>query len=308
MLEPGTSYSIPIATMGPIARRTVRRMGKGRVAAVFERSFYIECGKTFICIGVPELVLGPLTVLAAVPADMNWMSGGVRVGARVTGANGVVVVDGRFRFDTRESAEWSPSGIGRAEAIAVPIGPVLSVFRGSAPKDGLAPLLFRVEKAARLSPVVDAALPAHRELTDWVRRVTAGTDSSPPLESVSRMLGLGPGLTPSGDDYLGGMMIALRGFGYDRAVERLYAIIEREAPRRTNPISVAHLAAAREGWGSAPLHAVLNRLGSDTGASLAALISTVDRIGHTSGWDALTGLLAAVQAMGPASRDASRAA
>ncbi len=308
MVDPGAPYNIPITVMGPAARRTVARMGQGRIAAVFHRSFYIQCGASFACIGVPELALGPLTASADVPNRMNWMSCGLRVGAPVAGTDGVVMVGNQFRFDARSARQWSPPVISDPIPIAVPTASVISVARASAPKHGLAPLIFSGGNTAMVSSVVDAALPAHRRLEDWVRLVTKGVDVSLPLDGVCRLLGLGPGLTPSGDDYLGGMMIALRAFGYGRAAERLYAIIDREASRRTNPISAAHLAAAREGWGAAPLHDVLDRLAGKTDTPLSSLIPAVDRIGHTSGWDGLTGLMAVVQALSVASNGGSRAA
>ncbi len=295
--------------MGPMARRTVDRMSEGRVSALFERSFYVDCGDAFICIGVPELVPGPLTASADVPNGTNWMSSGLRVDTRAIGAGGIVTVGGRFRFDARYAVDWSPPAFSRPESVAPPPESMLSEIRSLAPEVGLAPLVFPAREKAVVSPVIKAALPAHQQLKDWVRLVTGGVDASPPLDSVCRLLGLGPGLTPSGDDYLGGMMIALRAFGYGQAVARLYAIIQRETPRRTNPISAAHLAAAREGWGAAPLHAVLTHLAAKSDAPLSSLIPSVDRIGHTSGWDALTGLLTVVQArFSTASCGGSRAA
>jgi len=309
MVEPGTSYSFAITMMGPMARRAVGRMGEGRVAAVFERSFYVECGDSFVCIGIPDLVPGPLTALTDVPNGMNWMSSGLRVGARTAGARGVVTVGGRVRFDARHAADWLPLAVSHPDSIALPTESMLSDIRALAPRDGLAPLIVLGEEPAVLSPLVNAALPEHRQLKDWVRLVADGVDASPPPESVCRLLGLGPGLTPSGDDYLGGMMIALRAFGYGPAAEGLYAIIRREAPRRTNAISGAHLAAAREGWGAAPLHDVLDRLAAKSDAPLSSLTPAVGRIGHTSGWDALTGLLAVIQARSSAvSCGGSRAA
>lgn len=307
MVESGAPYDIPIVAMGPVARRTVAGVGQGRVAAVFHRSFYIECGQSFVCIGVPDLALGPLSATADVPNGTNWMSSGLSVGAPVAGTDGVLTVGNRFRFDSRSARQWSPPVISDPIPIAVLMESVISVARESAPMDGLAPLVFSGGNMAVMSPFVDAAAPAHRGLVDWVRLVTAGVDVSPPLDCVCRLLGLGPGLTPSGDDYLGGMMIALRAAGYGETVERLYAIVDREASRRTNPISAAHLAAAREGWGAAPLHDVLDRLAAKTDAPLSSLIAAVGRIGHTSGWDALTGLLAVVQVLPVASRGGSRA-
>jgi hypothetical protein len=286
----------------------VDRMGQGRVAAVFDRSFYIECGDEFVCIGVPALILGPLTASAEVPSGMNWASSGIRVDAHVSGVDGVLIVGNRFRFDARSAQQWSPPPFPGSASGAVPMGTVLFDVCAMAPADGLAPLLFRGAETGSMSPVVNTALPAHRQMSDWVRQVTAGVDVPPPEESVCQLLGLGPGLTPSGDDYLGGVMIALHAFGCGQAVERLYATIVREAPRRTNRISAAYLAAAREGWGAAPLHDMLNRLGSETDPPMPSLIHDVDRIGHTSGWDALTGILTVVQVWSSVPRESIRAA
>lgn len=308
MIDPGMPYSIPITTMGPVARRTVDRMGHGRVAAVFDRSFYIECEDCFVCIGVPALIPGPLSASADAPDGMNWASSGVRVDARVSGVDGVLTVGTLFRFDTRSALQWLPPPVLNLALVAVSMDAMLSDLHSMAPTDGLAPILLRGDDFRSISPVADAALPAHRLMSDWVRQVTAGVDAPPPEESVCRLLGLGPGLTPSGDDYLGGVMIALHTFGFGQAVERLHAIIGREAPRRTNRISAAHLAAAREGWGAAPLHDMLNRLVSGAGPTLPRLFHDVDRIGHTSGWDALTGVLAVIQACPAESCDSSRAA
>jgi len=283
-------------------------MGQGRVAAVFDRSFYIEHGDEFVCIGIPALIPGPLTASADVPDGMNWASSGVRVDARVSGAGGVLTVGNLFRLDTRFAHQWSPPLVSNRALVAVSMDAVLSGLRSMAPTDGLAPLLFRGAETGSMSPVLNTALPAYRQMSDWVRQVTAGVDVPPPEESVCELLGLGPGLTPSGDDYLGGVMIALHAFGCGQAVERLYATIVREAPRRTNRISAAYLASTREGWGAAPLHDMLNRLGSETDPPLPSLIHDVDRIGHTSGWDALTGILTVVQVWSSAARERIRAA
>lgn len=308
MIESGAPFSISITSIGPVARRMVYRMGQGRVAAVFDRSFYIECGDEFVCIGVPALIPGPLTASADVPSGMNWASSGIRVDARFSGAGGVLTVGNRFRFDTQSARQWAPPPFPGLASDAVPMDAVLSGVRAMAPMDGLAPLVFRGVETGSMSPVVDMALPAHQRLSDWSRQVAAGVDVPPPAESACQLLGLGPGLTPSGDDYLGGMMIALHAFGCGQAVGQLYAIINREAPRRTNRISAAHLAAAREGWGAAPLHDMLNWLVLGTDAPPSSLIQAVGRIGHTSGWDALTGILTVVQAWPSASCNDSRAA
>jgi hypothetical protein len=107
-----------------------------------------------------------------------------------------------------------------------------------------------------------------------------------PLEACRELIGLGPGLTPSGDDALGGAAIALHAFGYTARADELGAFIRERAPGRTSDISLAHLRAAANGEGAAAFHDALRDL--VTGGDFASL----DRIGASSGWDAMDGAIA----------------
>jgi hypothetical protein len=115
---------------------------------------------------------------------------------------------------------------------------------------------------------------------------------------VERLLGLGPGLTPSGDDLIGGALVALHALGYPELADRLAVALLPAARERTNAISLAHLAAAADGEGSAALHEALGALSAPGTPGLGERLRAVDAIGHSSGWDALAGatLVAAVVA------------
>jgi hypothetical protein len=63
----------------------------------------------------------------------------------------------------------------------------------------------------------------------------------------------------------------------------------------TNAISRAHLAAAARGLGGAAVHGILNDLLTGKSDALAARLAAIDRIGHTSGWDALAGAVVALR-------------
>lgn len=108
------------------------------------------------------------------------------------------------------------------------------------------------------------------------------------LDACRDLIGLGPGLTPSGDDALGGAAIALHAFGYTARADELGAFIRERAPGRTSDISLAHLRAAADGEGAAAFHDALRDL--VTGGDFASL----DRIGASSGWDAMDGAIAAL--------------
>ncbi len=113
------------------------------------------------------------------------------------------------------------------------------------------------------------------------------------------LIGLGPGLTPAGDDFVGGAMIALRAAGESELAERVAAWALPLAETRTGRISRAHLACAARGEGHEALHALL--AAPEGSARFEASLARLARIGHTSGLDAAAGALLALAAC----RDAS---
>jgi hypothetical protein len=106
---------------------------------------------------------------------------------------------------------------------------------------------------------------------------------------------LGPGLTPSGDDVIGGALIVLHLLGEDRARDALWAALRPHAKTATGDISFAHLEAAAEGLGHEAMHRIANALMSGDD-NLREKLDAVHAIGHTSGWDALVGIVAALEA------------
>jgi hypothetical protein len=112
-----------------------------------------------------------------------------------------------------------------------------------------------------------------------------------------KLIGLGPGLTPSGDDFLGGLFFALN-FLKTIFPEKFFwndgPILELIdwSSSRTNPISHAIFSDLCVGHGPEPLYDLLNFLLS--GGDQDKILPNMDRlceIGHTSGRDVLAGLL-----------------
>jgi hypothetical protein len=105
------------------------------------------------------------------------------------------------------------------------------------------------------------------------------------------MIGLGPGLTPAGDDLLCGVLAGLTLLGHPQA-GRIGAGILALAPGRTTDLSLALLR-----------HATLGQVNSELGTVIQALAGTgrlhgaLERlfaVGHTSGIALGLGLSAAV--------------
>jgi hypothetical protein len=171
-----------------------------------------------------------------------------------------------------------------------------------APREGLGRLIPKIVRQGpenwRDGDADEAFLRAARSgvgsLTGWLRGALneAGGDISHPPEEAGALLGLGPGLTPSGDDFIGGVLIALRALGRVRTAERLAGWAEPLARERTSIISRAHLACAAGGMGAGALHETLVAIGRPGGADFAARVDAAGAAGHTSGWDALAGVAA----------------
>lgn len=111
------------------------------------------------------------------------------------------------------------------------------------------------------------------------------------------LLGLGSGLTPSGDDLVGGALFA-RNLHMPRnpAWQRLGARIISIAPTRTHAISAALLADLIHGSTYGVLHALVDALiESAPFATVIDAARSLTAIGHSSGWDMLTGFLFALE-------------
>lgn len=106
-------------------------------------------------------------------------------------------------------------------------------------------------------------------------------------ESACALLGLGPGLTPSGDDLLSGLLYGLRHSGArgTAGCETLGDAIRENAPERTNAVSAEYLIAIAE---DAPFDRMAAAW-TDPAAGVAGLLE----IGSNSGGEMLLGLLLA---------------
>ncbi|MFI6902914.1 DUF2877 domain-containing protein [Nonomuraea sp. NPDC050394] len=125
------------------------------------------------------------------------------------------------------------------------------------------------------------------------------------VTAAEQLMGLGPGLTPSGDDVLAGLLVTLRHLGKAAGVERavwlagwLAATVTYDVRTRTTPLSATLLHCAARGESCPEVTGVLRAL---TGrGALEPAVSRLCRLGHTSGADLAQGVgigLAAVRAL-----------
>ena len=130
----------------------------------------------------------------------------------------------------------------------------------------------------------------------------ARDDAAAAEAAALALLGLGGGLTPSGDDFVGGALFArhlLAGGGVADAYgwRRVAETVRAAAVARTHPISATLLADLSNGCGHAPLHDLVAALTANDEPRARAAAHRLTRLGHSSGWDMLAGIAAGLGAL-----------
>ena len=231
--------------VGRFAREALA-LGAGEVCALRRRSFYLRFpGGRVACIGDAALGGGPLNALVdALPA---------------------VAPGEQLSIGLEDTALWRPPP--STDAFPDNAGAIAQAAAPRAPAAGLACLIARSH-----NPLSVHAQPALEALERWL----VGNALSAEAEAL---VGLGPGVTAPGDDYLGGVLLALRLCGRGAQATSLWRWLEPRLAGRTRDISATHLAAAAAGEAQEALHKVLNGE-----PELDAL--------DAAGWDGLAGALA----------------
>jgi hypothetical protein len=129
---------------------------------------------------------------------------------------------------------------------------------------------------------------------DAVRNALERNDLSAFEAAALRVLGLGHGLTPSGDDFVGGICFALkhapRG-AWRAGLPAVLAEIRKAAATSTNVISAALLDDLIDGASHAALHELLAAMQDNSLPQIARATQALLAIGASSGADMLAGLL-----------------
>jgi hypothetical protein len=226
-------------------------------------------------------------------------------------------IDGPFlRFpegitiDLDPATEWKPSGVGPEHPES------LTVVKACVRR--LVKAVMKLGNAKGFGQMSPQMSPMTSSLVDGNKQAISNTD---PLLARARnsildlatacfnfdmtevtrrgreLVGLGPGLTPSGDDFLGGLLFAAHSLktaypqDFNWGEEPVMDLIDW-ASRQTHPISHAILRDHASGQGPEPLHDVVASLlnGQDLGLTLEGAKRLIG-IGATSGWDILAGML-----------------
>ncbi|MGG5260616.1 DUF2877 domain-containing protein [Phycicoccus avicenniae] len=202
----------------------------------------------------------------------------------VSAGDVVVVGGGAVRFPTvvvRGVRTWRPARVRRGVASAVPPG-------------------------SAVDDLLHAATPSTPAwLTDAVRAALAGQ-----VDAVARLVGRGPGLTPSGDDALAAALLARRALGMlapscaPDAPDPLVTAV-RDRLHATTAVSASLLSSAVDGWATPEVVTLVEAAARGDAAAVSAALPPVLAVGHTSGADLVAGLRTALVTLAPSGRTAA---
>ena len=115
--------------------------------------------------------------------------------------------------------------------------------------------------------------------------------------AIAGLIGLGAGLTPSGDDFLAGIAFATwlgeaAATGMRPRGQAIRDAIRKAIPQKTNRVSAALLSDATQGFGFLAMHELCAALAARRDGDALQAARRLTALGHSSGWDLLVGLLA----------------
>jgi hypothetical protein len=286
-LAPRPAHRPPAAGAASLALRPVLDGARrpARVIAVFPSAVYLELRggpepRVVAVVGSDAVRLPNAVVVVATSRERPFRA--VREGAEAWVGEGRVDTDG---LETKVRRWWDPS-------------PALGSLAPATLARGIRSL---EDVLAASGDAARGGLHGHPDPALLADRCAAG-DLAGTVEAAERIVGLGPGLTPSGDDILAGLLVSLRLLGgavhpggrAEWVADWLGAAVTADAGTRTTALAATLLHCAASGGAGAEVAAVLRAVAGHEPAAPA--VRRLLAAGHTSGADLATGVRAGCRA------------
>ncbi|MFN8522913.1 MAG: DUF2877 domain-containing protein [Chloroflexota bacterium] len=293
-------HRLRAASWDPISRRLLASDHPIQVHSVFERALILAVpvarDEPSLVAVVPGRAGNAPATLALEPSDLPaFATMGVSFDSRVMRHGETLYLEDRVTIDLSGAESWQPSPAVRtlpAADIRNRIEHAALMAHVQAGRGGLwgaLPLFLSIPRQhAAQDPLVVAFHTLRTALSAEL------TDEDAVKSAIERLVGLGPGLTPSGDDALCGLVL-----GMDRACTQspweLAAIVRQAARNRTTDVAFERLLHATNGCAEERVEALIRALVSDPDDRLERAVSGAVAWGHSSGLDTLVGVLLGVE-------------
>lgn len=271
----------------------------GRVHSVFRRVVNVRLGDgELLTLYAGDDKRGPPGAIAiANPADIDF-SQHIAPGAAISCRAGVLrFQDSAVSVDLRGAQQREPQAIessmnGVSEGLRTSWQAAWQCLIGAGGAAGLVIALNGRRPAGSL----DAALAGRaRQTVPRLLEAARTTDIETAMSAAARLVGAGPGLTPSGDDFLAGFLVGMRQSAQNKAQLAFTDALGRELAilyGDCGDIPRAYLTHAAAGRVARPLATLANSITDGADQSAIKTATTVAlHIGHSSGADGTFGLL-----------------
>jgi uncharacterized protein DUF2877 len=298
-------HTIEALSMSWRVARAIRQEGwTGEVIAVHPHSVYAtdEDDEVYAIVHQP-LGNGPLNLVIA--ADPAQVFNGLSLGTSLASNGTRLGIGEAITIGLEAAAIWDPKAYAALsadpEALDRGLAELCRAVSHRAPAESLARLLPHLEDEDLPEPLEHIAhFPRSHALIGGLAESLAQRDRRRLKVVTSSLAGLGPGLTPAGDDFIAGVLLALalvRQQRADTALNEIATLLVETAAPRTHEISGAYLRAAYDGQVGERWHPLLAALAAGDGAEIAAAAAPVLATGETSGADMLTGFVVGIGAL-----------
>jgi len=249
---------------------------------------------TFISICHSTIGNGPFSISFSTSSDFSFDKE-ISINESVLMERGTIKVGtNHFLMDLTSAKTYNPR-ISIKEAnlssLEYNFSVLLNLIRKKGNKKGLATVLDEIidKEHSKVNTLSAFAAPYVRSLLDGIRT----TNQLLITDGVKHLVGLGPGTTPAGDDFLTGLVLSLRAFSLTEKknkYEALYSAIREISKTRTTRISREYMIYASYGFASERTKSLLECIYRDDIAALREATLRLLRIGETSGTDIATGI------------------
>ncbi len=268
----------------------------GTTGATFNRSCYLDLDGQIVALVAADLLNGPINIVLDVPPKMSFHR--LRVGTVVASTPTALSTDEGLRVTLDSARPWDAALTPWTKVDETTLNANLALTRAlllaKAPRESFARHLAALngrERTQRVGRSEPRALVAMANFLTGMQR----SDLAAVSEATRQLVGLGSGLTPSGDDILVGALIALT-IRPPTVAAPLRIAIDAAATGRSTRISEAYLEAAARGEASETWHRLLAVLPTTDSSALIPAVRRVMTFGETSGADMLAGFLLALGA------------
>jgi len=292
-------------SVGSTAARSLEQDRVGQVHSVFTRVVNVlTSGNRLISVVGADVGNGPINIVTNLPQSTSMASIGIRKNDEVLNVDGSIVL-GRnvLIISTKNAKEWKPQRIFRGNLLAIQkirdnLMTMKEVTCAYGCIGGLAQLIEYVEEGhldklagQELNSFAQRTLP---HLSVLMKTIRAG-DYQDIKRNAQELVGLGPGLTPSADDVLLGLMASLTLISenlniFEDLVSEVNKSIISCIQDRTTLISQEFLMHAAAGEVNEPIVALIEKALTARPNEVEEATKHVLAIGEASGTDMVLGI------------------